>query len=61
MILGNLHGMVVVVLLVMLAGLTSLPHEPWQQESKLLPPFQVCAIWLPDPILSGLAEYVHYR
>jgi len=61
MILGVLHGIVAVVVLVMLVGLTSLPDDPWWKESKLLPPFQICAIWLRDHIPSGLAEYVHYR
>ena len=61
MIFGVIHGMVVVVVLVMLAGLTALPDDLWWKESKLLPPFQVCAIWLRDHIPSGLAEYIHYR
>jgi len=61
MILGVLHGMVAVVVLVMLVGLTSLPDDAWWKESKLLPPFQICAIWLRDHIPSGMAEYVHYR
>jgi len=61
MIFGVLHGMVVVVVLVMLAGLTALPDDLWWKESKLLPPFQVSAIWLRDHIPSGLAEYVHFR
>jgi membrane protein required for colicin V production len=61
MIFGVVHGMVVVVVLVMLAGLTALPDDLWWKESKLLPPFQLCAVWLRDNIPSGLAEYVHYR
>jgi len=60
-IFGALHGTAVVVVLVMLAGLTSLPDQLWWKESKLLPPFQLCAIWLKDRIPSGLAEYIHYR
>ena len=61
MIFGIVHGMVVVVVLVMLAGLTALPDDLWWKESKLLPPFELCAIWLRDHIPSGLAGYVHYR
>lgn len=61
MIIGVFRGMVIVVVLVMLAGLTALPNDLWWKESKLLPPFQVCAIWLRDHIPSGLAEYVHFR
>jgi len=61
MIFGVVHGMVIVVVLVTLAGLTALPNDLWWKESKLLPPFQICAIWLRDHIPSGLAEYVQYR
>lgn len=61
MIFGVLHGIVVVVVLVMLVGLTSLPDDPWWKESKLLPSFQTYAIWLRDHVPSGLAEYIHYR
>jgi membrane protein required for colicin V production len=61
MIFGFMHGMAVTLLLVLLAGLTALPHDPWWKESKFLPPFQLCAIWLRDHVSTGLAEYVHYR
>ena len=61
MIFGLVHGMLVVVVLVMLAGLTALPDDLWWKESKLLPPFQIGAIWLRDHIPSGLAEYIHYH
>lgn len=61
MIFGALHGMVVVVVLVMLAGLTALPDDLWWKKSKLLPSFQTCVIWSRDHIPSGLAEYIHYR
>lgn len=61
MVFGALHGMVVVLVLVILAGLTALPDDLWWQESTLLPPFQASAIWSRDHIPSGLAEYIHYR
>lgn len=61
MILGIVHGMIVITIIIMLAGLTSLPGDPWWKESKLLPPFQSVAIWLRDHIPSGMAEYIHYR
>ena len=61
MVFGIVHGMVVIVVLVMLAGITALPNDLWWKESKLLPPFQIGAIWLRDHIPSALSEYVHYR
>ena len=61
MVFGVMHGMFVVVVLVMLAGLTNLPDDLWWKESKLLPPFQIGAIWLRDHIPSGMTGYIHYR
>ena len=61
MIFGIVHGMLLVVILVMLAGLTALPDDLWWKDSKLLPPDQTSAIWLRDHIPSGLAGYIHYR
>ena len=61
MIFGGLLGLFIVMLLVMLTGLSSLPDEPCWKESKLLPPYQMAAIWLHDYIPSGIAEYIHYR
>jgi membrane protein required for colicin V production len=61
MICGAAHGMFVVVVLVLLAGLTHLPNDLWWKESKLLPPFQIGAIWLRDHIPSGMTGYIHYR
>ena len=61
MIFGAVHGMVVMVILVLLAGLTAMPKDLWWTESKLLPPFQLCAVWLRDHIPSELAAYIHYH
>ena len=61
MIIGVIHGMFAVVILVLLAGLTHLPDDLWWKESKLLPPFQIGAIWLRDHIPSRITEFIHYR
>ena len=61
MIVGAVHGMVAMVIIVMLAGLTPMPNDPWWAESVVLPPFQQCAVWLRDHIPSELAAYVRYR
>jgi membrane protein required for colicin V production len=61
MLFGILRGVVLVSLLVMLAGLTPLPQDPWWKQSLLIPPLQTIAVWLKDHIPSGLAGYIHYR
>lgn len=42
------RGIVVVGILVLLAGFTQLPTEPWWQNSALLPQFQSLALWMKD-------------
>ncbi len=61
MIFGIARGMLVVSMLVMLAGLTPLPEDPWWKESKLIPPFQSLAVWVRDNMPSDLAGYFQYR
>jgi len=61
MIFGAVRGMIVVTIVVLLAGLTSLPKDSWWTESKLIPPFQLLAVWLRDHIPSGMAEFISYR
>ena len=61
LIVGVARGMVVVTVIVVLAGFTSLPKDAWWTESKLIPPFQLLAVWLRDHISSGMAGFVNYR
>lgn len=58
---GIARGGLLVALLVMLAGVTPLPEDPWWKQSKLIPPFQSLAVWLKDHIPSDLAGYIHFR
>ena len=61
MLFGIIRGAVLVSLMVMLAGITPLPEDPWWKQSLLIPPFQSLAIWLKDHIPSALTGYIHYR
>lgn len=61
MIFGIARGLVVVTVLIMLAGLTPLPEDPWWKESKLIPPFQSLAVWLRELVPSSVASYINYR
>ena len=61
MMFGVLRGAVLVSIMVMLAGVTPLPEDPWWKQSFLIPPFQSLAVWLKDHIPSALAGYIHYR
>lgn len=43
---GVARGIILVALLILLAGLTSIPQDPWWQNSALLPKFQGITNWL---------------
>jgi membrane protein required for colicin V production len=46
MIFGVARGVVVVAILVLLAGMTTMPQDPWWQESALIDVFHKLALWL---------------
>ena len=61
MVFGLVRGGAIVVLLVLLAGLTPFPADPWWRESRMLPTFQRLAAqavpWLP----AALREQVNFN
>jgi membrane protein required for colicin V production len=60
MFFGIARGVLVVSILVLFAGLTPLPEDPWWKESQLIPHFQKLALWLRNYIPSGLAGQINY-
>ena len=61
LLFGIGRGIVVVAVLVLLAGLTPLPSDPWWRESALIQPFQSVALWLRDQLPTGVAGRIDYR
>ena len=61
-VFGVVRGVVVVAVLVIVAGFTALPREPWWRESRLIPYAQATAGWMrgllpervADEMMSGL-------
>jgi membrane protein required for colicin V production len=57
MVFGLGRGAVVIAILVLAAGLTPLPKDPWWQQSRLLPHFQEAALqlryWLPPELAQN--------
>ena len=60
MVFGIARGMVIVAVLVLLAGLTTLPQDPWWSESVLLRHFQDLALWLRSFLPPDVAGNIHY-
>jgi membrane protein required for colicin V production len=52
---GAARGAVLVAIIVLLAGLTPLPNDPWWQESQLIVYFQDLALWLKDLLPPDIA------
>ncbi|HRD67660.1 MAG TPA: CvpA family protein [Candidatus Competibacter sp.] len=53
---GLARGAVVITALVLAAGLTPLPKDPWWQQSLLLDHFQKTALWMRDFMPPELAQ-----
>jgi membrane protein required for colicin V production len=56
MVFGAARGLLLVAVLVLLAGLTPLPQDPWWGDSLLVGYFEEMAIWLRDLLPSDVAE-----
>lgn len=61
LLFGVARGVLLVIILVMLAGLTPMPESTWWQESQLLPHFQVLASWLSTHMPDGIADYLNFQ
>jgi membrane protein required for colicin V production len=61
MILGSLHGVLIIAILVLLAGLSPLPSETWWKDALLIPPFQSLAVFIKESIPTEIAAYINYR
>lgn len=60
-VFGAARGVIIVGVLVMLAGLTALPQDPWWQGSALLPHFERLALWLADFLPADMADNVQFE
>jgi membrane protein required for colicin V production len=60
MLFGIARGVVIVAVLVLLAGLTALPQDPWWQEALLLGHFQDMALWLRSFLPDHVAENIRF-
>jgi len=59
-VFGLARGAAVIIALVLAAGLTPLPNDPWWQQSLLLGRFQEGALWLRDALPPELAENIRF-
>ena len=57
---GLARGAAMIAVLVLAAGFTPLPQDPWWGQSLLLPYFQEIALWLRDFLPPELAQNLHF-
>jgi membrane protein required for colicin V production len=60
LVFGIARGALLVVVLVVLAGLTALPRDPWWQGSRLIPVFQGVAQGLEPYLPPALRDYLDF-
>lgn len=57
---GLARGIVLVTVLVLLAGLTSVPRDPWWKQSALMHYFQDLAVWTRGWLPPEIAKNIRY-
>lgn len=60
MVFGIARGVVLVAVMVLLAGMTTLPQAPWWHESQLIGIFQQLALWLQHNVAPDIAGSLGY-
>lgn len=60
LVFGVARGGLIIAVLVLLAGATPIPEDPWWKQSRLIPPFQSLALWLRGQLPAGISAYVNY-
>lgn len=60
MVIGASLGLIVVIALVFVAGLTSAPSAQWWQSSLLIEHFESLAIWMQGYLPEDVAKYFAY-
>lgn len=61
MIFGAARGVLLICILVLLAGLTPFPSDPWWKASQLIPYFEELAVWLRSLLPPDIAAYFHFE
>lgn len=58
---GAARGVAIIAILVLLAGLTPFPGDPWWRESALIPRLQPVAYWLRGFLPADVAGYFRFE
>ncbi len=61
LVFGLGRGVILVALLVLVAGATPFPEDPWWHHSVLMPYFERLAVWSMHYLPADLAQHIHYN
>lgn len=59
-VFGAARGAVIIAILVLMAGLTPMPQDPWWQESQFLGYFEELALWMRSFLPADIAQNITY-
>lgn len=59
-IFGAVRGSAIVAILVLFAGFTPLPKDPWWQQSMFLKYFQAAAVWIRQYLPESIASMISF-
>lgn len=59
-VFGIVRGAAIVTIIVMLAGLTPIPQDPWWSESLFMDHFQNAAVWVKGFLPEGFAKHIKF-
>ena len=60
MLFGGVRGVLIVEALILVAGLTPMPQDPWWQESGLIHYFQDLALWMRSLLPDDIAQRISF-
>lgn len=61
MLFGIARGVLIVAALILVAGMTPMPNDPWWQESALISHFEEMAVWLRSLLPDDLAQRISFE
>lgn len=60
LVFGAARGVAIITLLLLAAGLTSLPHDAWWRHSLLISRMEPMAVWVRDRLPPDLAQRIRF-
>ena len=60
LLFGAARGVIIIAIVVMMAGVTPFPQDPWWKQSQLIPHFETVAIRLKEMLPEDIGQYLEF-